>query len=52
MMPDELLQMDNEKCIVFVRGQKPIQLTKITPEELPGSGGLKPCRVVDHTKNS
>jgi len=48
MMPDELLQMDNEKCIVFVRGQKPIQLTKITPEELPGSGGLKPCRVVDH----
>jgi len=48
MMPDELLQMDNEKCIVFARGQKPIQLTKITPEELPGSSGLKPCRVVDH----
>lgn len=49
MMPDELLQMDNEKSIVFVRGQKPVLLNKITPEELPGFRELKPCRVVDHT---
>jgi len=48
MMPDELLHLDNEKCIVLPRAQKPIELTKITPEELPAFGVLNPCRVVDH----
>jgi len=48
MMPDELLQLDNSKCIVLPRGQKPLMLTKITPEELPAYKDLKECRVVDH----
>ena len=48
MMPDELLQLDNSKCIVLPRGQKPLRLTKITPEEMPAFARLKPSRVVDY----
>ncbi len=48
MMPDELLRLDNAKSIVLVRGQRPIELYKITPEELPAFNNLKVCRVVDH----
>lgn len=48
MYPDELLRLDNSKEIVLFRGQNPLQLYKIIPEELPGFDDLKPCRVVDY----
>lgn len=48
MYPDELLRLDNSQEIVLFRGQNPLQLYKIIPEELPGFAELKPCRVVDY----
>jgi type IV secretion system protein VirD4 len=48
MMPDELLRMDRNKSILLVGGQKPLELYKITPEEIPGFERLKPVRVTDH----
>lgn len=48
LMPDEILRMDNLKCLVLLRGQKPLELYKITPEEHPGFAGLQEVRVSDH----
>ena len=48
MYPDELLRLDNTREIVLLRGQNPLQLYKIIPEELQGFADLKPCRVVDY----
>jgi type IV secretion system protein VirD4 len=48
MMPDELLRMDRKKSILLVGGQKPLELYKITPDEIPGFERLKPVRVTDH----
>ena len=48
MYPDELLRLDNSQEIVLFRGQNPLQLYKIIPEELLGFEELKPCRVVDY----
>lgn len=33
MMPDEILRMDNLNCLVLLRGQKPMLLYKIIPDE-------------------
>ncbi|GHU79657.1 hypothetical protein FACS1894191_2960 [Clostridia bacterium] len=48
MMPDELMRLDNDKCILSVRGQRPAMLYKVAPEELPEFQNLAPCRVVEH----
>ena len=42
MLPDELLRLDNSQEIVLFRGHKPLQLYKITPEELPDFEKLQP----------
>lgn len=48
MMPDELLSLDNKKCIILLRGQKPLLLNKIIPDEMLDFPKLKPVRAVDH----
>ncbi len=48
MMPDELMALDNRKCIALVRGQKPLMLYKIAPEELPAAKELEPVRITDY----
>jgi type IV secretion system protein VirD4 len=48
MMPDEILRMDNGKCLILLRGQKPLMLYKITPEEFPVFEKLKRARITDY----
>ena len=48
MQPDEILRLDNQKCIALFQGHKPALLYKLTPEELPDYGKLTPCRVIDY----
>lgn len=40
--------MDNSQEIVLFRGHKPLQLYKITPEELPDFEKLQPVRITDY----
>ena len=48
MQPDEILRLEYERCIVMFQGNKPALLYKLTPEEFPAYGSLKPCRVADY----
>ena len=48
MYPDELLRLDNSREIVILRGQKPLLLSKIAPDDLPGFSGMPRVRVVDY----
>lgn len=48
MMPDELLRLDNRKEIILLRGQKPLELFKIAPEELPSYQNLIFTPVTDY----
>jgi type IV secretion system protein VirD4 len=48
MMPDEILRMDNGKCLILLRGQKPLILDKITPEEFPVFAKLKKSRITEY----
>jgi len=51
MMPDEVMRMDNRKCIVLLRGQKPLMLDKITPEEFPAHEKLRYTKITDYSPN-
>lgn len=48
MQTDEVLRLDNRKCLVLFKGHKPALLYKIAPEELPDYAGLHTCRVIDY----
>lgn len=48
MLSDEVLRLDNRKCLVLFQGHKPAMLYKLTPEEIPGYRDLKSCRVIDY----
>ncbi len=48
MMPDEILRMDNLKCLVLLRGQKPMLLYKIIPDEFALFSQLHFSPVGDH----
>jgi type IV secretion system protein VirD4 len=48
MQPDEVLRLDNRKCIALFRSQKPALLYKLAPEELTDFGTLKSCRIIDY----
>ena len=41
--------MDNMKCIVLLRGHKPLLLDKITPEEFPVQARLKYVKITEYT---
>lgn len=49
MLPDEIMRMDNQESLVLLRGQKPLKLYKITPDEHPGFQRLHDVRVSDYT---
>jgi hypothetical protein len=49
MMPDEVMRLDNRKCIVLLRGHKPLLLDKITPEEFPVQAELKYTKITDYS---
>jgi type IV secretion system protein VirD4 len=48
LMPDEILRTDNAKCLILLRGQKPLMLDKITPEEFPAFKKLKFSRITEY----
>jgi len=48
MLPDEILRMSNEQVLVLLRGQKPLMLYKIIPDELPSFKKLTSVRIVDY----
>ena len=48
MMPDEVLRMDNLKCLVLLRGQQPLMLYKIIPDEFPAFEQLRNTPVQEY----
>ncbi len=48
MMPDEILRLPNEECLVCLRGHKPLRLNKVIPDEFPDFTKLRTVRVADH----
>jgi type IV secretion system protein VirD4 len=48
MMPDEILRLDNRQCLVLLRGQPPLQLYKIIPDEFPAFRELRSTPVREH----
>ena len=40
--------MDNKQCLVLLRGQKPMLLYKIIPDEFPAFQRLRPTPVSEH----
>jgi type IV secretion system protein VirD4 len=48
MMPDEVRRLPKNESIVLVRGEKPLKLLKIQPEEHPDNGKLTNVRVNDY----
>lgn len=48
MLPDEVLRMDNRQCLVLLRGQKPMLLYKIIPEEFSAFARLRHTPVREH----
>lgn len=51
MMPDEVLRMDNRKCLVLLRGQQPLSLYKIIPDEFPSFRQLRNTPVKEYIPN-
>lgn len=49
MLPDEIMRMDNRESLVLLRGQKPLKLYKITPDEHPSFRRLHDVKVSDYT---
>ena len=48
MQPDEVLRLDNAQCIVLLRGQYPMLLYKITPEEFAAFAQLRSVSITDY----
>lgn len=48
MLPDEIMRMDNQESLVLLRGQKPLKLYKITPDEHPSFQRLHDVKVSDY----
>ena len=48
MQPDEVLRLDNRQCIVLLRGQLPMLLYKITPQEFADYSKLRAVSIRDY----
>ena len=48
MQPDEVLRLDNSQSIVMLRGQLPMLLYKITPQEFAAYSRLRPVSIRDY----
>lgn len=49
MLPDEVRRLPFEESIVLIRGQKPLKLKKITPEEHPAFIKLSYTKITEYT---
>ena len=50
MLPDEIRRMPFDESIAFVRGQKPLKLKKIIPDEHPAFEELSYSKITDYTR--
>jgi type IV secretion system protein VirD4 len=48
MLPDEIRRMPFDESIAFIRGQKPLKLKKIIPDEHPAFGELRYSKITDY----
>lgn len=48
MQPDEVLRLDNKQCIVLLRGQLPMLLYKIAPQEFADYRKLRAVSIQDY----
>ena len=48
MQPDEVLRLDNRQCIALLRGQLPMLLYKITPQEFADYSKLRTISIRDY----
>ena len=48
MLPDEILRLDRDKCIVLFQGHKPALLYKLAPENIPAYAVLRSRRIIDY----
>lgn len=48
MMPDEIRRLSEDELILLMRGEPPLRLKKISPEELPEFHRLIPRKATDH----
>jgi type IV secretion system protein VirD4 len=48
MLPDEIRRLPSEESIVLVRGQKPLKLNKIIPDEHPRFGELSYAKIINY----
>ena len=48
ILPDEVRRLQSEQSIVLVRGQKPLKLTKIIPDEHPAFKQLTYAKITDY----
>lgn len=48
MQPDEIMRLDNRKCIVLFNHHNPALIYKLAPEDLPDFSRLSPCRIGDY----
>lgn len=46
--PDELRRLPKDQALLLVRGEAPLLLQKIQPEEHPDYTRLRPCKAADH----
>lgn len=47
-LPDEVMRQAGDRVLVMMRGEKPMELYKITPEELPESGKLRQMKISEY----
>lgn len=48
LMPDEVRRLPKNQAILLIRGEKPIKLYKVSPEEHPDYGKLHFVKATDH----
>lgn len=46
--PDELRRLPKDQALLLIRGEAPLLLQKIQPEEHPDYTRLRPCKAADH----
>lgn len=48
MLPDEIRRLPKDQLILIMRGEQPLKLQKITPEEMPEFKKMVSCKATDH----
>ena len=48
MLPDEIRRLPKDQLILIMRGEQPLKLQKITPEEMPEFKKMVSCKATGH----